>query len=93
MYEGKRLMTPRCGAWAAGSGTNAFQALTFFITGKDKGDLSVPLGSCLPQAKSGSNRGPVINSDSGSSILDSGRQKRITLPFLQICLKGYSQSF
>jgi hypothetical protein len=76
VYEGKRLMPPRCGAWAAGSGANAFQALTFFITSKDKGGSLVYLwGSCLPQAKSGSNCGRVINSDSGSSILDSERQK------------------
>ena len=66
---------PRCGAWAPRSGVNAFQALTFSITGKDKGELSVPLGSCLPQAKSGSNCGRVISSDSGSSILYSERQK------------------
>jgi hypothetical protein len=66
---------PRCGAWAAGSGANAFHALTVFITGKDKGELSVPLGSCLPQAKPGSNCGRVINPDSDSSILDSERQK------------------
>jgi hypothetical protein len=83
---------PRCGAWTVGSGANTFQALTVFITGKDKGELSVPLGSCLPQAKSGPNCGRVINPDSGSSILDSERQKRITLLFLQICLKGYSLS-
>jgi hypothetical protein len=52
-----------------------FPSPYFFITGKDKGELSVPLGSCLPQAKSGSNCGRVINPDSGSSILDSERQK------------------
>ena len=67
--------SPRCGAWAAGSGANAFQALRSSSRVRTKGSLVYLWDHVYLKAKSGPNCGGVINPDSGSSILDSERQK------------------
>jgi hypothetical protein len=74
VYEGKRLMLAEM-RMGPKEWRKRFPGPTFFIMGKDKGELSAPLGSCLPQTKSGPNCGRVINPGSGSSILDSEWQK------------------
>ena len=51
MYEGKRLMLAEMRRMGRREWRKRFPGPTFFITRKDKGELSVPLGSCLPQGE------------------------------------------